>query len=57
MQVTALLKRIVAFWHTNLGYCPLQVVLAHIRGLLTDSLLCSLHAVAQVTAATLKLFQ
>lgn len=46
----------VILW-TNLGYAPLQVVLAHVGSLITDRLLCSLHRVAQVTAAALELLQ
>lgn len=42
---------------THLGYTSLQVVLAHVGGLIADGLLCSLHGVAQVAAAALELFQ
>lgn len=52
------LKRNVHFilW-TNLGHASLQVVLAHVGSLIADGLLCSLHGVAQVTAAALELLQ
>ncbi len=42
---------------TDLGDASLQVVLAHVRGMITDGLLCSLQDAAQVTAAALELLQ
>lgn len=44
-------------WLTCLGYTPLEVVLAHVGGLIPDGLLRSLHRVAQLRATALELLQ
>lgn len=49
-------RTIVILW-TNLGDASLQVVLAHVRGLITDGLLGSLHGGTQVATAALELLQ
>lgn len=46
----------VILW-TDLGYNPLQVVFAHVGGLVADGLLRSLHGAAQVATAALELLQ